>query len=219
MTESGRGVYRIVLLRHGESVGNAEARWQGQSDYKLNDVGRAQARALAERWKSEGEQFDLIISSPLSRTRETAEILAAAVNAPVEDDPLWMERNNGEFSGLTAREATERFPRPDFINPYDPVGGQGEGDWELFLRGGQGLHNLLRRPPGRYLVVSHGGLLNQVMHAVVGIAPHANNAGPRFRFGNTGFARLIYHPKQHRWTIDTLNDHAHWKQDEPASLS
>jgi 2,3-bisphosphoglycerate-dependent phosphoglycerate mutase len=219
MSESRLEPYVIVLLRHGESVGNAEARWQGQSDFPLTDTGRAQARALAERWKTEKEHFNLIVCSPLSRARETAEIVAAELDSPIETDPLWMERNNGEFSGLTAGEATERFPRPDFINPYDPVGGKGEGDWELFLRGGQGLHNLLRRPAGHYLVVSHGGLLNQVMHAVMGIAPHANNAGPRFRFGNTGFARLIYHPRQHRWTIDTLNDHAHWKRSEPLSMS
>jgi broad specificity phosphatase PhoE len=218
MSEPRLDLFVIVLLRHGESTGNAEMRWQGQSDYPLTDTGRAQARALAERWKAEKEHFDLIVCSPLSRARETAGILAAELDAPVEADPLWMERDNGEFSGLTAHEATERFPRPDFINPYDAVGGQGEGDWELFLRGGQGLHDLLRRPAGRYLVISHGGLLNQVMHAVVGIAPHANNAGPRFRFGNTGFARLIYHPKQHRWTIDTLNDRAHWKRPESSSL-
>lgn len=46
--------FQITLLRHGESVGNAELRWQGQSDFPLNDTGRAQARALAERWKAEG---------------------------------------------------------------------------------------------------------------------------------------------------------------------
>jgi hypothetical protein len=49
------------------------------------------------------------------------------------------------------------------------------------------------------------------MHAIVGIGPQANNAGTRFRFNNTAFARLIYYPNQHRWTIDTLNDHAHWR--------
>jgi broad specificity phosphatase PhoE len=73
------------------------------------------------------------------------------------------------------------------------------------------LHGLLKREPGSYLIVSHGGLLNQVMHAVVGVAPQANNAGTRFRFGNAAFARLMYYPHQHRWAIDALNDHSHWK--------
>ncbi len=102
------------------------------------------------------------------------------------------------------------IPGRTFINPYEDVGGSGEGDWELFLRGGQALHSLLRQPLGVYLIVSHGGLLNQILHAAVGITPHANAGGPRFRFENTAFARLIYFPSLHRWEFDALNDHAHW---------
>lgn len=210
MTESRQKSFAITLLRHGESIGNLESRWQGQSDFPLTETGRAQAQALAERWKQDGEGFDLIITSPLSRARETAEIISRALSVPVEVDPLWLERHVDELSGLTPPEVEKRFPRSDFVNPYSAVGGGGEGDWQLFLRGGLGLHNLLRRTPGRYLIVSHGGLLNQVLHAVVGIAPQANNAGPRFRFSNTGFARLMYYPHQHRWTIDRLNDRSHW---------
>jgi broad specificity phosphatase PhoE len=111
---------------------------------------------------------------------------------------------------LTADEVRENFTHPEFITPYDPVGVDGEGDWELFLRAGQALHNLLKREPARYLIVSHGGLLNKVLHAVVGVAPQAHNSGVRFRFDNTAFARLLYFPNQHRWAIERLNDHAHW---------
>jgi 2,3-bisphosphoglycerate-dependent phosphoglycerate mutase len=203
--------FHITLLRHGESVGNAESRWQGQADYPLTETGRAQARALAARWKRDGIKFDLVLASPLVRAKETAEIVASALMSQVELEPLLMERDNGEFSGLTAYEARTKFPQPPFVTPYDSVGGDGEGDWELFLRAGQALHSLLKREPGSYLIVSHGGLLNQVMHAVVGVAPQANNAGTRFRFGNAAFARLMYYPHQHRWAIDALNDHAHWK--------
>ena len=69
--------FNITLLRHGESVGNAESRWQGQAEFPLTDRGRSQALALAERWKNEKMKFDFVISSPLSRARETAEIIAA----------------------------------------------------------------------------------------------------------------------------------------------
>lgn len=206
--------FQITLLRHGESVGNAEARWQGQADFPLTETGRDQARALADRWKKEGLEFDLVISSPLTRARETAEIIARVLGLKIEFDPLWLERNNGEFSGLTLHEVRQNYQRAPFTTPYDPVGLDGEGDWELFLRAGQALHNLLMRVPARYLIVSHGGLLNQFMHAVVGVAPQANNAGTRFRFGNTAFAQLMYFPHQHRWTIDKLNDHTHWVETE-----
>jgi broad specificity phosphatase PhoE len=210
MAENRPKIFQITFLRHGESVGNAESRWQGQSDFPLTERGRAQASALAKRWKKEGMQFDLVISSPLERAKETAEVIASALNLRIEFDPLWLERDNGEFSGLTAHEVRQNFSHPDFTTPYDPVGTDGEGDWELFLRAGQALHELLKREPARYLIVSHGGLLNQVMHAVVGIVPQANNSGTRFRFENTAFAQLAYFPHQHRWAIDKLNDHTHW---------
>lgn len=209
MAENRTKNFHITLLRHGESVGNAESRWQGQADFPLTDRGRAQAQALGDRWKREKMKFDFVISSPLLRARETAEIIASKLGLLVEFDPLWLERDNGEFAGLTQHEVRQNFEHPDFSTPYDPVGMDGEGDWELFLRAGQALHDLLKRDPARYLIVSHGGLLNQLMHTVVGIVPQANNAGTRFRFSNTAFAQLLYFPGQHRWAIDKLNDHAH----------
>jgi broad specificity phosphatase PhoE len=210
MSSADKPIHTFVFVRHGESVGNVESRWQGQSDYVLTEKGRAQARALARRWKAEGVKFNLIISSPLVRARETAEIIAAAVHAKVELDPILMERHIGEMEGLTAEEVRKR-PQPPYITPYDPIGGEGEGDWALFLRAGQALHALVRRPPGSYLIVSHGGILNQLMNAIIGIAPHVDPSGVRFRFENTAFARVIYFPHQHRWSIDAVNDRAHLK--------
>ena len=197
-----------MFLRHGESTGNAESRWQGQSEYPLTERGRAQATALANRWKAEGVKFDLVISSTLQRAKETAEIIASSLKVPLEFDEVWLERDIGEMEGLTNEEVQQK-PRPAYVTPYDSIGGDGEGDWELFLRAGQALHNLLKRPAGSYLVVSHGGLLNQLMHAIVGVAHHADPSGVRFRFENTSFARVIYQPHLHRWAIDALNDHAH----------
>ena len=205
-----RPVYSFVFLRHGESIGNAQSRWQGQSDYALTQKGRLQARALAERWQSENINFDLIVASPLSRAKETAEIIAAALDAKIEFDPILLERHIGEMEGLTAEEVRRR-PHPPYVTPYDSIGGEGEGDWALFLRAGQALHKLVHRPPGSYLVVSHGGLLNQLMNAIIGIAPHVDPSGVRFRFENTAFAQVLYFPHQHRWAIEAINDRAHLK--------
>ena len=210
MSPNDKPVFHFVFLRHGESIGNAQARWQGQSDYPLTEKGRAQVQALAERWKSEAATFDRIIASPLGRAKETAEIIASALGVPVEYDPILLERHIGEMEGLTADEVRKR-PQPPYVTPYDSIGGEGEGDWALFLRAGQALHRLLRRPAGSYLVVSHGGLLNQLMNAIIGIAPHVDPSGVRFRFENTAFARVTYMPYQHRWTIDALNDRGHLK--------
>lgn len=201
--------YRFVLLRHGESVGNAEGRIQGLSDYPLTDNGREQAGALARRWISEKRSFDQVISSPLRRSRETAEILAEALNLPLEYAEIWMERDYGNLSGLTFANAVLSEGRPLYAYPYQPVGENGESLWDLYLRGTQALQRLMSRDPGQYLVVSHGGILNMVLYAILGIAPQAYLRGARFLFDNTGFAALIYMPAEHIWRVETLNDHSH----------
>lgn len=210
MNAMDKSTYHFTFLRHGESVGNAQSRWQGQSDYPLTERGRAQARALAERWQSEEIKFDLVIASPLTRAKETAEIIAAALSVQVELDPIWLERNIGEMEGLTVEEVRQK-PQPQYVTPYNSIGGNGEGDWELYLRAGKALHGLLRRPAGSYLVVSHGGMLNQLMHAIVGIVHQPDPSGVRFHFENTSFARVTYFPHRHRWAIDAVNDRAHLK--------
>ena len=204
-------IFDIIFLRHGESVGNAEKRWQGQSDYPLTNRGREQAQTLATKWLKENQKFDRIYSSPQKRAKETAEIIGTVLGVPIESDPIWMERNIGGIAGMTSEEVQQHFPVRTTENPYAPIAGdEGEGNWELYLRAGHALHSLLQREPGKYLVVSHGGLLNQLMYAVVGTVPQANFSGPRFLFENTGFAHLTYKVQTHQWRINSLNDRSHW---------
>lgn len=202
-------IYAITLVRHGQSEGNAKGYLQGQSDFSLTEEGIQQSHALAEHWLEEGKIFNLAIASPLTRARQTAEILTAALEVPLEYDPLWMERDNGKLAGLKAEEAAQRFPRPDFINPFQPIGETGESQWELYLRAGRAVQSLLNRPIGNYLVVSHGGILNMVLYAMLGIVPQANFQGAKFRFHNAGFASLTYNPVEHFWRIEGLNDRNH----------
>jgi 2,3-bisphosphoglycerate-dependent phosphoglycerate mutase len=205
-------IYSIILLRHGESVGNAEGYYQGQAEFPLTKRGQEQARSLASRWLNEGRTFRQVISSPLSRARQTAEILGQSMNLTVEYDPLWMERDNGILAGLRPEEADLRHPRPAFINPYQHIGETGESQWELYLRAGRAVQSILCRPPDSYLVVSHGGILNMVLYAILGIAPQANFQGARFRFRNTAFATLTYNPVEHFWVLEGLNDRVHWEE-------
>lgn len=203
--------FSITLLRHGESVGNANGYYQGQSDFPLTEKGRQQAQALAQRWKSEALRFDRIISSPLARARQTAQILASGLGTPLEYNSDWMERNNGVLDGVKAQEADVHYPRPAFIHPFQRIGFSGETQWELYLRAGRAVQGLLHRLPGRYLVVSHGGLLNMVLYVALSIVPQANFQGPHFRFQNTAFARLEYTPGQHGWLVECMNDRQHWR--------
>ncbi|MEP7085559.1 MAG: histidine phosphatase family protein, partial [Betaproteobacteria bacterium] len=193
-------VYRITLLRHAESIGNAEDRLQGHADYPLSERGRAQALALARRWKSEAITFDRVIASPLSRALETGQIIAAALELPPpETDPLWLERDTGEHSGMTWNEIEQR-PAAERTAPREPVAAAGEGDSALFLRAQQALNSLLARPPARYLVASHRAILNMVLDAILGISPQSNShSGGRFRLRNGAFSRLRFYPQTQRW--------------------
>lgn len=204
--------YLIILLRHGESVGNAEGRIQGRADFPLTNTGRQQAQALAQRWLANKLSFDRVISSPQSRSRETAEIIADALNNPIGFDPVWMERDYGNLSGMSHDDAMRLEGHPLYAYPYQPVGGRGESLWDLYLRGGHAVRSLLALGSGRYLVVSHGGILNMALYNILGIAPQAYLRGARFLFRNTGFATLRYTPSEHVWRFEGLNDYAHWAE-------
>jgi len=201
----------FVLLRHGESTGNAENRHQGQADYPLTDLGIQQVNDLAEDWKSREWNFDQVICSPLSRAKETGEILSKSLGFDLVFDPIWMERDNGELAGLLHEKALEVLPPPDFIPLYEPIASTGESQWELYLRAGTALNQLVKMPPGHHLVISHGGLLNMVMHALVGLVPQPNFQGPNFRFSNTGYSRLQYRPDNNNWLILEHNNTSHLK--------
>ena len=89
---------RIVLLRHGNTVGNSKERYHGSGDVALSDEGRIQmreaSRALAR------EVFDLVVASPLRRSWESAWIVAGG--APVRLEDGFREIHFGRWEGMTA---------------------------------------------------------------------------------------------------------------------
>lgn len=192
--------YHILLLRHGESVGNKRGLLQGQADYPLSEKGRVQARALAQSWEENGRRFDRITASPLARARETAEIIAEPLGLTVNLDPIWKERDFGSWAGRELRDLSKTPPKRQY-HPYQPLGETGESTFKLFLRAGQAVDSLVERPPGSYLVVSHGGLLNMALYTILGISPQTGKSGPRFNFGNCAYASLEYNPSWHQWRV------------------
>jgi 2,3-bisphosphoglycerate-dependent phosphoglycerate mutase len=199
----------VILLRHGESTGNLAGVTQGQIDTPLSETGLRQALALAERWQAAGVCFDRILSSPLQRARQTAEVVASLLPAPIDLNPDWMERHYGLASGLTPEEVAQRFPLLPTFHPYMHLAETGESKIEIFLRAGRALQDLFDRGPGRYLVVSHGGLLNMAMYVILGIPPQMNFSGPRFTHDNTGYTTFDYVTSQACWRLRGFNDCAH----------
>jgi len=96
-------------VRHGETDWNRERRFQGHADQPLNELGREQARELADALA--GENVDAIYSSDLARARETAEIVGERLGVPVVTDPALREIDVGDWEGLTWPEIEERHPQ------------------------------------------------------------------------------------------------------------
>jgi probable phosphoglycerate mutase len=99
----------LIYVRHGQTDWNAELRFQGQKDIPLNDTGRAQARANGERLAAlvaEPARYDFV-TSPLSRTRETMEIIRAAMGldpSAYRIDARLIEASYGLLEGTTLGE-------------------------------------------------------------------------------------------------------------------
>jgi broad specificity phosphatase PhoE len=172
-------VTRLLLVRHGETDWNAEGRLQGQTDRPLSELGRRQARRLAEDLPR--EQLEAIYSSDLARARETAEIVGERVGLPVELDPNLREKDWGTWEGLTAAERD----RVEF------VGESTEAHQERMLGA---LRRISDRHPGEktVLVVTHGGSMRRVQAAALGLAlPVVENCGRWLcAYENNGFRAL-----------------------------
>lgn len=99
---------RIWLIRHGEPAEEARQRCYGSLDVGLSDTGRSQIARVAEHLAA--EPLSIIYASPLSRTRESAQILAASCQRPLQIADELREMHFGDFEGLTCDEIALRHP-------------------------------------------------------------------------------------------------------------
>lgn len=157
---------RILLVRHGESIWNADGRWQGQADPELSDRGREQAAAAAASLGT----VDAIVTSDLRRAAETGAIIARILGIePVITEPRLRERDAGPLSGLTRPEIHARFPGlladdpagfepgPDG-RPAWPEGWEPDGHlWDRVEVALLALGRLV--PDGDVVAVTHGGVM------------------------------------------------------------
>lgn len=195
----------LTLMRHARSRADDEQVHEGRYDAPLTEAGRAQVRRRAEDFKQRGWGFARIVASPLQRAHETAVIIGQSLGTPVETDPDWMELDNGLLQGLSYTEAAERFPRPAFRNPYQPIAVTGESEWALYLRAAGAVERVVRSGAGSTLVVAHGAILNAALRAIAGLTPYGNLQGIWFGFEDTGFARLSYDPGRHIWRLSEFD--------------
>jgi len=99
---------KLYVTRHGETDHNVLGRYSGSTDVSLNETGYAQARDLAIRLAS--EKIDAVVSSPMLRAKQTADIICEALNLRYNIYEQLAERGVGVFEGLTRDEAKGKYP-------------------------------------------------------------------------------------------------------------
>ena len=182
-------VTTFALIRHGQTDWNAQRRLQGSTDIPLNDVGRDQARGAVEALAGHG--WDAVVSSPLSRAAETADLIAAGLGLTVARRvPELTERSFGPAEGM------QDGPELDALRT--PGGFHGaEGEDEAAGRGLAALEALAEEfRGGRVLVVTHGSLLRVSLSRAVGrTLPSVDNA----------VLNLAHHHPAEGWNLEFFN--------------
>jgi broad specificity phosphatase PhoE len=164
---------RVFMVRHGATVLTAEDRFAGATDVELSEEGREQTRRLAERLG--GEKISSVFASPMSRTMETAGILAVPHGLEVQPRDGFREISHGRWEQMTRREVEERFPEEvvEWENdPYTFAPQGGESGLAVTARALPALVELVRGHPGKnLLVVSHKGTIRLLLSSLLGFDP------------------------------------------------
>jgi broad specificity phosphatase PhoE len=162
-----------LLLRHGQTPMSAQKRYAGRSDVPLTDAGVQQAAAAAKRLASAG--LGVIVTSPLLRTVQTAQEVAAVTGAAVVTDDGFRETDFGAWEGLTFAEVRERWPGELTAWLADPevAPPAGESLTEVSGRVTAALHRVLAARAGQtVLIVSHVTPIKTLVAAAL-LAPPA----------------------------------------------
>jgi len=154
---------RIILVRHGETDFNREKILQGQLDTYLNDNGFNQAKKAAQILTK--EEIEVIYSSDLKRTFQTAQIIAGFLKMEIITTPLLRERTYGDFEGLTKVEIEKYYKHLPFswesgfldsVSRHFKV----ESDKDLAKRVGKFFKMLKNKHKDKnVLLVIHGGVI------------------------------------------------------------
>jgi len=159
-----------ILMRHGETRWNREGRVMGRNPVELSENGRAQVEAAVVLARS--LQPDLIVTSPLVRARQTAEIIAAGLGAiEIREDPAIAEVAYGRWEGMTYHELINDSHYAVYReSPVDYPTPGGETIPHVQARGVAAIHRAVEaKPECRILFVSHGDIIRTVLCYFLGL--------------------------------------------------
>ena len=205
---------RLYLVRHGATQLTAEDRFAGAVGVDLSDQGRMQVRRLAERLA--GDKIAALYASPLSRTVETAQILAGPHQLELIKRDGLREISHGRWEGLTRREVEERFPHEYAAWEQDPftfAPEGGESGLGVLSRALPVIREIvLAHPDQVVLVVSHKATLRLLMSSLLGFDPR----GYRDRLDQSPACLNVLDFKDVvRARLMLFNDVSHYQGDAP----
>ncbi len=157
----------LWLVRHGQTDWNLEGRWQGQTPHApgLNDMGRAQARAVRDQLKD--VRFSAIYSSDLLRARQSAEALAEPLGLTVALEPRLREINLGVWEGMLYSEIASLYPQELAERERNPLRSRapgGETPAQVAERVIPAINEIAdRHPHDPVLIVAHGVSLGVII--------------------------------------------------------
>jgi broad specificity phosphatase PhoE len=158
---------RLVLVRHGETVGNSSVRFHGSNDVELSAEGRALMREVGRGLR--GEVFELVVASPLRRSWEAASIVVGG--APVRLEHDFREIHFGRWEGLTREEieATDPVLFKDWqekTTGFDFPGGEPRAEFQARVL--RGLERLEQSGARSALIVVHKGTIRTIADRLLG---------------------------------------------------
>ena len=193
----------MTWIRHGESLWNAQGRWQGHTDIELSEIGRQQADFLRRRIERTSLRFDRIYCSDLKRAKQTAQL--AMPNSTLLEDSRLREINFGIYEGKVRDELSEK----EKVDVYD----WWFSPYQRALPGGESMQDLRERvnswqsdlPQGLSVAVfTHGGVIRDRLWRETG-APEGGQWS--FEVDNTSLSVIEYSLKRN--LIRRVNDRAH----------
>lgn len=193
----------VLLIRHGQSQGNAEGRFGGHTDTPLSPKGRGEARRTAHTLAS--ESFNAIVCSDLARAIETASPLAKLARLELQTAEAFRERSVGVMEGLTFEEAAAQHPEQYAAllrRDFEHVLLGGESYRQTLDRASRKLDELVEQHKGgRIAIYTHTGTICILALHIMGAldAPElkpvwiaSRNCGiSRFELRDDGFVRVL----------------------------
>lgn len=161
---------KVLFVRHGESLDDVEDRYGGAADFDLTEKGKAQVSESAKKIYSLGENFEIILSSPLKRAFQSAQIIATQLHLDVEVFEYLKERNlNGVLTGLVRNEAKEKYPEVvEAHNRWEYVDGSERAE-DFNIRVMNAVRYLLKMKHDSVVAVTHGLFLKTFFKEIVDI--------------------------------------------------